>query len=355
VPGSFNNAPPTKTPFGTVDGQQVSLFTLVNKQGLILKVTNYGTIVVQLQVPDRTGKLADIVLGFDSVEEYVKQSPYFGATAGRVANRIGNARFTLNGRTYQLAANEAPHHLHGGNKGWDKVVWAAEPIATEHGPALTLRYHSPDGEEGYPGNVTATTTYTLTNSNELRVDMMATTDATTVVNMVHHTYWNLGGFNSGTIRDHELKIHAARYTPGASNGLPDGTIKSVQGTPFDFTTSKPIGRDLEAVGGTPVGFDHNWVVDGEPDALRPVAVLKDPKSGRIMTLEADQPGVQFYSGKFLDGSLKGKGARYAQYDGLCLETQRHPNSVNIPAWKSAVVLEPGKTYSHTMIHRFSVE
>lgn len=345
----------TKASYGKVDGTDVQIFTLTNANGLVLKVTDYGTIITELHVPDKNGKMADVVLGFDTVDEYVKGSPFFGATVGRNANRIKNAQFQLEGKTYKLAANDGKHHLHGGNKGWDKVIWSATPSETPEGPSIRFSYVSKDGEEGYPGTVTATTVYTLTNANELKVEMQATTDKTTIVNMAHHSYWNLAGHGSGTIENHELTLFADKYTPSV-NLVPDGSIKPVKGTPFDFTAPKPIGKDLAAAGGDPVGFDHNWVVNGEPNQMRPVTKLKDPKSGRVMTIEADQPGVQFYSGNFLDGSLKGKGGvSYVQYAGLCLETQKHPNSINVPAWKNDVILKPGETYKHTMIHRFTAE
>jgi aldose 1-epimerase len=226
---------------------------------------------------------------------------------------------------------------------------------TGDGQALELTYVSKDGEEGYPGTVTARTVYTLTNHNELKVDMQATTDATTLVNMAHHSYWNLGGHDSGTIIDHELTLDAESYTPG-SPMVPYGEVKPVTGTPFDFTRAKPIGRDLQQAGGTPVGYDHNFVVNGEPTRLRQVARLKDPRTGRVMTVSADQPGVQFYTGNFLDGSLKGKGGvAYGQYAGLCLETQKFPNAINVPAWQDQVILRPGQTYRHVMVHAFTVE
>ncbi|MBC8134049.1 MAG: galactose mutarotase, partial [Deltaproteobacteria bacterium] len=301
------------------------------------------------------GRLADVVLGFDDVDGYVRDSPYFGATVGRVANRIRGARFELDGSPFQVVANDKGHHLHGGTKGWDKVVWAAAPFESSEGPALKLTYVSPDGDEGYPGTVWVTTTYTLTHKNDLRIDMSATADRTTVVNMVHHTYWNLGGAGSGPITDHELLLHADAYTPG-DPVVPTGIQTPVKGTPFDFTAVKAIGRDLRAAGGDPVGYDHNFVVNGSPDQMRNVARLKDPKSGRVMTLRADQPGVQFYSGNFLDGKIVGKGGKaYAQHTGLCLETQKFPNAVNVPGWASQVVLKPGETYKHTMIHRFTAE
>jgi aldose 1-epimerase len=340
--------------FGKLGEISVQLYTLTNKHGLVAKIANYGAIVTELHVPDRTGALSDIVLGFESLDGYIKGGPYFGAIVGRVANRIKDAEFTLEGKRYALDANDKPNHLHGGRKGWDKVVWTANAVDTARGPALELTYISKDGEEGYPGTVTATTVYTLTDDDELMVDMQATTDRTTLVNMAHHSYWNLGGYNSGTILDHELMLYADQYTPG-SPMVPYGEIKAVGGTPFDFTRSKPVGRDLEQVGGTPIGYDHNFVVNGEPNRLRPVARLKDPKSGRVMTLSADQPGVQFYTGNFLNGSIKGKGTTYGQYAGLCLETQKFPNAINVPAWQDQVIVRPGQTYRHLMIHKFTTE
>lgn len=341
--------------FGRYEDKAVDLYTMQNDKGLVAKVMTYGATITELHVPDKDGKMADIVLGFDSLDEYVKGSPYFGATIGRVANRIKNATFKLEGKAYKLAANNGPHHLHGGNKGWDKVVWTATPKETAAGPSLTLTYTSPDGEEGYPGTVHATTVYTLTNDNELKVEMTATTDKTTLVNMAHHSYWNLGGHASGLITDHVLTIYADEYTPPVGL-VPTGEIKPVKGTPFDFTSPKVIGKDLKGAGGTPVGFDHNFVVNGDPHSMRPVAKLVDPKSGRVMTLEANQPGVQFYTGNFLDGTIKGKGGSvYDQYAALCLETQKFPNSINVPAWQDEVILKPGQTYEHAMIYRFTTE
>jgi aldose 1-epimerase len=347
-------APIAATPFGRQDDTPVQLYTLTNKNGLIARITNYGAIVTELHVPDRTGAFADVVLGFESLDGYVAGHPYFGAIVGRVANRIMNAEFTLEGMRYRLAANDTPHHLHGGSKGWDKVVWTGKTADTADGPSIALTYVSKHGDEGYPGTVTARTVYTLTHNNELKVEMQATTDRTTLVNMAHHSYWNLAGHNSGTILDHELTLYADRYTPGTPM-VPDGRVLAVAGTPFDFTTAKRIGRDLKEAGGKPTGYDHNFVVNGEPNQLRPVARLEDPKSGRVMTVAADQPGVQFYTGNFLDGSHKGKGATYVQYAGLCLETQKFPNAINIPDWQDQVILRPGQPYRHVMIHTFSTE
>ena len=343
-----------ESPFGKLGDTTVQLHTLTNANGLVVKITNYGAIVTEVHVPDRAGQLADVVLGFESLEGYTKGHPYFGAIVGRVANRIKDAEFTLEGTRYPLEANDKPHHLHGGRKGWDKVVWDATPMETSAGPALTLTYVSKDGEEGYPGTVTAKTVYTLTNDNELKVEMEATTDKTTIVNMAHHSYWNLAGHDSGTILDHELTLYADQYTPGAPM-VPYGEIRPVKGTPFDFTTAKVIGKELKQTGGTPIGYDHNFIVNGQPNQLRLVARLEDPKSGRVMTVSSDQPGVQFYTGNFLDGSLKGKGATYVQYAGLCLETQKFPNAINIPDWRDQVILRPGRTYRHVMVHKFTVE
>jgi aldose 1-epimerase len=345
-----------KEVYGDLNGQGVERYILTNKNGLKLSVISYGAIITEFQVPDRTGQLGDIVLGFDKLADYVKGSPYFGAIVGRVANRIENAKFQLEGKKYTLAANAKPHHLHGGTKGWDKVVWNAEPLETANGAALKLTHVSPDGEEGYPGTVTATTIYTLTDDNALKVEMSATTDKTTIVSMAHHTYWNLGGPASGTVQNELLQLFASQYTPAGKSGVPDGRIAKVAGTPFDFMQPKPIGKDLLAAGGTPVGFDHNWVVDGDPHQLRPMAKLTDPASGRTMTIEADQPGIQFYTGNYLDGTTVGKGGTaYPQYAGLCLESQKFPNSINVREWQKEVILSPGQTYEHTMIHRFATE
>jgi len=365
VPAQISAAEPprpsaiSKTDWGTVDGTAVQLYTLRNKNGLELKVTNYGTIVTELRVPDRAGKFADVALGYDSVNDYVKDTPYFGATVGRIANRIRGAEFKLGGKVYKLHANNGPHLLHGGKKGWDKVIWTAEPRETPDGPEIHFTYTSKDGEEGFPGTVQASVVYALNDRNEFAVTMQATTDQLTLVNMAHHTYWNLAGQGAGDIKDHELTIFADRYTPGApianADPVPDGTVKAVSGTPFDFTKPKAIGKDLRAAGGKPVGFDHNFIINGEPNELRLAARVKDPKSGRVLTVEANQPGMQFYSGNFLDGSAKGKGSTYNQYDGFCLETQKYPNAINVPAWQDQVILKPGQLYKHVMVLHFSVE
>jgi aldose 1-epimerase len=346
-----------RTPWGEVDGKPVTLFTLTNEHGLVLKVASYGGVITELDVPDRTGKPGDVVLGFDDLASYVKKNPHFGAIIGRVANRISGARFEFEGKTYRLAANDGKNSLHGGAKGWDKVVWDALAFDTPAGPAVRLTYTSKDGEEGYPGTVTAMNTYTLTNQNELKVEMEATADQDTVVSMAHHSYWNLAGQGSGTVLDQELRINADEYTPNdPALGTLGGEVAAVKGTPFDFTTTKPIGQDLKAAGGDPIGYDSNWVVNGDSQELREVARANDPKSGRVLTLYGDQPGVQFYSGNFLDGSIIGKrGTVYGQYSAFCLETQKFPNAVNVPAWQSQVVLKPGQVYKSTMVHAFTTE
>jgi aldose 1-epimerase len=355
-PETRPTAPPTTVgSFGKLGNTEVQLYTLTNAHGLVARITNYGAIVTELHVPDRSGRLADVVLGFEHVDAYVRSNPYFGAIVGRVANRIMNARFDLDGRSFALEPNDKPHHLHGGARGWDKVIWTATPVETVDGPSLELTYVSKDGEAGYPGTVRARTVYSLTNANELKVEMEATTDTATLVNMAHHTYWNLAGHGSGTILDHELTLYADRYTPGTPM-VPDGRIVPVASSPFDFTAAKSIGRDLQRTGGTPIGYDHNFVIRGEPDRLRPVARLEEPKSGRVMTVSSDQPGVQFYTGNFLNGSIQGKGgATYVQHAGLCLETQKFPNAINIPAWRDQVILRPGQRYRHVMIHAFSAK
>lgn len=343
----------TATDWGLIDGKPVKLFTLKNANGLILKVTNYGAIITELHVPDRNGKLADVVLGFDKLDGYIAGHPYFGAMVGRCANRIAKGRFTLEGQSYQLALNNYPNHLHGGVKGFDKYVWDAEPQKTPEGPAIRLTRTSLDGEENYPGRVDVTVAYILTDKNELKIEMTATTDKATIVNLAQHTYWNLAGHSSGDILGHEVLINADRYTPVDETLIPTGELVPVAGTPFDFTKPKPIGRDLQAAGGKPIGFDHNFVLHGEPSAMKLAARAYEPTSGRQLELFCDKPGVQFYTGNFLDGTNVGKGgAVYKQYNGFCLETQNYPDSIHHADWPS-VVLQPGQTYRHVMVARFS--
>lgn len=342
----------TKLAWGSVDGEGVDLYTLDDGSGIVARVATYGATLVGLFVPDRSGVPDDVVLGHDELAPYVETPRYFGATVGRVGNRIAGARFELDGHPYELAANQAPHHLHGGVRGWDKRVWAADPV--EDGVRLTLE--SPDGDAGYPGGVVATTTYRLTDPGTLTIEMTAITDRPTIVNMVHHSYFNLTGSPVADVLGHQLRLHAAAWTPGMP---PDGGVADVAGTPFDFRIAKPVGRDLEAAGspggGAPAGYDGNWIVDGPPRELRPVASLHDPQSGRTMAVRANQPGVQFYSGVFLDGTTHGKGRSHGPASGLCLETQAFPNAINVPAWRDQVILRPGQTYRHLMELAFSAE
>jgi aldose 1-epimerase len=336
-------------PFGSADGKPVSLYSLTNRAGLCARITDYGGIVTELHVPDRAGRLGDVVLGFADLSSYLAGHPFFGAIVGRVANRTSNARFELDGRTIELSANRPPNHMHGGFKGFDKKVWAAEPMDSEHGPALRLHYVAADGEEGYPGRLDVTVAYTLSDDNALHLDIVATTDRPTIVNIVNHTYWNLG--DGPTVLDHEVQLFASRYTPAGADLVPTGAIAEVAGTPFDFRAAKPIGRDLEAAGGNPAGFDANFIIDGDPKALRPVARMVHPGSGRALEILADQPGVQFYTGNSLHGS-RGKGRDHVQYGGCCFETQCFPDAINKPAWRDSVILRPDQSYRHTQIARF---
>jgi aldose 1-epimerase len=345
------NKPVEKKKWGEVDGKEVDLYTLINKHGLIAKITNFGAILTELDTPDRKGKSGDVVLGWDTLADYQKNDPHLGSTVGRVGNRIANAKFELDGKTYKLAANNGPHHLHGGVKGWDKAVWDATASETPDGPQVKLTLVSKDGDEGYPGTVRATTTYTLTNADELRIEMEATTDKPTPINMVHHTYWNLSA-GPGTIEDEVLTLYADKYTPGLP---PDGKVLPVTSTPWDFTKGKPIGQDLLKTGNHPAGYDENLVVNGDPHALRPVARLEDPRSGRVMTLEANQPGAQLYTSNYMDGTTQGKGRKHTQHAAVCIETQKFPNSINVPAWKNDAVLRPGQTYKHVMVLKFSAK
>ncbi len=337
---------------GTLDGLPVQRFTLRNTHGMTAEFSELGASLSALQVPDRHGVHADVVLGFGELAPCLAaSSPYFGATVGRVANRILNARCEVQGQTLTLARNAGDHHLHGGLRGFDKRVWSGKRVASHDSQSVEFEYVSPAGEEGYPGQLLSRVRYALTDSNELRVEMSAQTSEPTLVNLAHHSYWNLNGHDSGNVFDHELQIHATHFTP--AEPIPDGRVLPVEGTPHDFRQLKNVGMDLQRAGAPPVGFDHNWVVDGERGTLRPVALLRSPASGRMMTLVADQPGVQFYSGNFLDGSHRGKsGAVYGRHAGLCLETQCHPNSINVPEWREDVMLLPGSTYTHRMVHRF---
>jgi aldose 1-epimerase len=350
----------TRAPFGTTaDGKTVELFTLTNKNGLELKAMTYGATVVSLRVPDRTGTLGDIVLGYPSLAGYLAKSPYFGATVGRYANRIGKAKFVLDGKTYQLATNDGPNHLHGGVKGFDKVVWSADTSRTDSSTSLAFAYTSPAGEEGYPGTLQVQVTYTLTDRNELHIDYVATTDAPTIVNLTHHSYFNLAGAGTRDILAHELMIPADRYTPIDSTLIPTGELAAVAGTPFDFRTPTAIGARIEQDNvqlKRGRGYDHNWVLNrpagsGEPTLA---ARVSEPTSGRTLEVLSTQPGIQFYSGNFLDGTITGKDGRVYQHRyGLCLEPQHFPDSPNKPNFPSTV-LRPGQTYRSATVLRFGV-
>ena len=343
--------------YGTMpDGTEVRRFTLSNAAGMKAVLIEYGATLVELWVPDARRQSADVVLGFDDLDGYRTQSPYFGCTTGRVANRIAGGRFELDGVEYQLATNNGEHHLHGGERGLDKVVWTGEEVECDQGRGIRFRYVSPDGEESYPGTVEMEVTYWLTNANELRIDYRATTDRATPLNLTHHSYFNLRGAENGGILDHQLKLWASHYTPGgvAPDGdplIPTGEIAAVTGTPFDFTSPHAIGQWIADVEG---GYDLNFVVDGSAETLRPAAELFDPESGRLMSIWTTEPGIQFYTGNFLDGSITGKGGVvYAQHHGLCLETQHYPNAINTPSFPS-IVLSPDEMYRHTIVHRFAI-
>jgi aldose 1-epimerase len=349
----------TKAAFGSA-GQAgaADLFTLTNQAGCEVKITNYGGIVVSLAVPDRTHRRDDVVLGYETLAEYVKDNPFFGALAGRYANRIAKGRFTLDGVEYKLAINNGPNHLHGGRRGFDKVVWAAKAQDTPDGPALELTYVSADMEEGYPGRLSTTVVYTWTHANALRVDYTATTDKRTVVNLTQHSYFNLAGAGNGDVLGHEMTIRADKFTPADAELIPTGEIAPVASTPLDFRRPHPVGQRIAAdheqirFGG---GYDHNWVLKGAKGKLAQAVVLREPCSGRIMEVWTTEPGVQFYSGNFLDGHNVGKGGKaYHKRYGLCLETQHYPDSPNRPSFPSTV-LDPGQTYRHTTEYRFAAD
>ena len=343
----------------TADGKEVTLFTLKNHAGVEATITNYGGIVVSFRVPDKSGKFDDVVLGYDSLGHYLKETPYFGALIGRYGNRIKEGKFSLNGVEYKLATNNGRNHLHGGVKGFDKVVWDAEQRETKDGPSLALTYISKDGEEGYPGNLNVKAVYTLTGANELTVDFTATTDKPTVVNLTHHSYFNLAGANAAqNILDHEIMINADRFTPVDSGLIPTGELKDVSGTPMDFRTPTAIGARINAdfeqlrLAG---GYDHNWVINKPEEGMRLFARVVEKTTGRILEVFSPEPGVQFYSGNFLDGSIVGKGKRqYVHRYGFCLEPQHFPDSPNNPAFPSTV-LNPGQTYSTRIVYRFTAE
>lgn len=342
-----------KKEFGKMpDGQTVHEFT-VTRGGITVKVITLGGIITAIHTPDRHGQTDDIVLGFEHLEGYLKGHPYFGCITGRYCNRIARGRFTLGDKEYQLAKNNGPHHLHGGNVGFDKVLWQAKEIQRDHAIGLELSRLSPDGEEGYPGNLDVTVRYLLTDHAELVIEYEATTDKTTHVNLTNHTYFNLGGIKGGSILDHELLLNAASITPTDDTLIPTGKIQPVKGTPFDFTDFKPIGRDIAKVGGNPNGYDVNYVINRHDGPGLPLAAkVRDPKTGRTLEVYTTEPGVQLYTGNFLDGSIVGKGGvAYQKHFGFCLETQHFPDSPNQPDFPTTV-LKPGQRYQSKTVYKF---
>jgi aldose 1-epimerase len=336
---SFGNSP---------DGRNVTLYILSNKHGMVAKVTDYGAILTQLLVPDRNGKPGNVVAGFENLEGYLKGHPFFGATTGRVANRIAKGRFSLDGKEYKLAINNGPNHLHGGLKGFDKVMWAAKPSDN----SVEFTYLSPDGEEGYPGNLRVKVVYTLTENNELRIDYEAETDKATPINLTNHSYFNLAG--QGPIYAHELWIAASHYTPVDDGLIPTGGTAPVKGTALDFTSPKKIGEHINDVPKTG-GFDHNYVLKEKPGKLDLAARVRESSTGRVMEVLTTEPAVQLYTGNFLDGSLKGAGGvAYGKHHAFCLETQHFPDSINHPEFPTTV-LRPGQKFKSTTVYRFSTE
>ncbi len=343
------------------DGTPVDLYTVTNEQGVEMRVTNYGGIIVSLRVPDAQGNLEDITLGYDSLAGYVRVNPYFGAIIGRYGNRIARGTFELDGQTYNLATNDGPNHLHGGVRGFDKVVWAATPFERANESGIIFTYTSPDGEEGYPGTLEAKVTYTLTDSNELIFDYEATTDKATPVNLTQHTYFNLTGDPANDILGHELEINANAFTPVNATLIPTGELRPVEGTPFDFTEPETIGARINANDEQlrfGQGYDHNFVLDREDageDELILAARVVEPESGRTMEVRTTEPGIQFYSGNFLDGTITGKdGVTYARRTGFCLETQHYPDSPNQASFPSTI-LRPGERYTSRTIYRFGIQ
>jgi aldose 1-epimerase len=341
-----------KALFGKLpDGTPVYSFTLINSRGASAKVITYGAILTELWVPDRAGKLADVVLGFDNLDGYIVNRPWFGATVGRVANRIAQGKFSLDGKQYSLEINDPPNNLHGGSHDLSHVVWSTEPIKETGGAAVRFSYRSPNGDGGFPGNLDVSVTYTLTDQDEVKLAYTAKTDQATPVNMTHHSYFNLDGQDD--ILGETLYIDADQYTPVDANLIPTGETAPVKGTPLDFTRPKAISKDIAGMKGNPGGYDHNFVLNGEPGKLKLAARVQDPASGRQMEVWTTEPGIQFYTSNFLDGSLTGKrGVAYKKHAALCLETQHYPDSVNHPNFPS-VILRPGAIYRTETIYKFS--
>jgi len=340
--------------FGEVDGEKVIQYTLTNPSGMVVKIINYGGTVTDIMVPDKDGKMGNIVLGYDSLSGYLQNgNPYFGCLVGRYANRIANAKFTLDGKEYKLAANNDGNSLHGGLKGFDKRVWKASDVNTDSISSIKFSYDSKDMEEGYPGNLHSEVVYTLTKDNELKIEYTATTDKPTPVNLTNHCYFNLSAGKDSTILDHELMLKATQFTPVNDQLIPTGKIDTVKGNAMDFTSAKKIGKDIAEVKG---GYDHNWVFQKPENRFDMVASLYHVPSGRLMEVYTTEPGIQFYSGNFLNGTLKHtrEGMKYVKHAGLCLETQHFPDSPNQPAFPNTIV-KPGDTYQHITVYKFSVK
>ena len=352
----------SKTPFGsTSNGTAVDLFTLENPNGMQAKITSYGGILTQLHVPDKNGKLGDVVLGYDKLSSYIKASPYFGCITGRYANRIAKGQFKIGETTYKLATNNGENHLHGGDVGFDKKVWAAKEVKGFGRAGIELTYLSKDGEEGYPGNLDSKVTYWLTVKNDLEIEYEARTDKATPINLTHHSYFNLAGEGSGNILGHEVEIFANTFVPTDAGNIPLGELKKVTGTPFDFLTPHKIGERIEEKNQQlefGKGYDHNWVINDRHKTINSInlaARVTEPKTGRVMEVLTDQPGIQFYTGNFLDGSNIGKGNKvYNHRNAFCLETQVHPDSPNQPNYPNSI-LKPGETYRHFCVYRFKTK
>ena len=357
MPSTNKTSTITKDAFGTApDGQAVDIYTLSNAKGAQARIMTYGGVVQSLSVPDKHGNFADVVLGYDNLDGYLdKKTPYFGALIGRYGNRIGGAKFTLEGQTYTLATNNGPNSLHGGLKGFDKVVWTATPSLSVDGPVLTLTYLSKDGEEGFPGNLQVKAVYTLTEDNALKLEYTATTDKATVVNLTHHSYFNLAGAGNGNILKHVVYIKGDSTTPVDAGLIPTGEIKPVDGTPFDFRTPTAIGariNDPDTVLQYGPGYDHNWIINKAPGEYGLMARVVEPTSGRTLEVWSDEPALQFYAGNFLDGTITGKGGKvYKHRSAFCMEPQHYPDSPNKPNFPN-VVLKPGETYHNIIVYKF---
>ena len=349
----------TKEIFGQIDGKDIDIYTIINPGMAEMKVTTYGGIITSFKLPDKNGTLSDVVLGYDNLDGYVKNNPYFGSIIGRYGNRIGNGKFILDGNEYTLAQNNGPNSLHGGVKGFDKVIWDAQPFTSQDHVGLVLKYLSKDGEEGFPGNLDVTVTFTLTRDNTFRIDYQATTDKPTIVNLTNHSYWNFADAGKSNILQHELMLNADSFTPVDTSLIPTGLIEPVQDTPMDFRIPHAIGDKIDSdyeqlkIAG---GYDHNWILNkAAEEELSLAATVYEPNSGRFMEILTTEPGIQLYSGNFLNGEIIGKSRNaYKFRNGFCLETQHYPDSPNKPQFPS-VVLRPGEIYKTTTIHKFSVK